>query len=225
MQKDIIYMLATYLLSLQSDINAETNNIANQSAIGGKSAHSRTQVVMDNGKHRIMRGGILSSMTQGEPISTDNPMNIMISGEGVMLLHGGVMTRDGRLSLNKDRVLSQGNLAISDENEQQIVVPRGAVMKISSDGNVIAIINGGEQSCGRIRLFLLPADAIKVGPSMWYSKSPPLEDEKSTIIQGCLEQSNVDTTEASAKIVDSQTNHQETIALLTGILTNPGYNT
>ncbi|MCK9222372.1 MAG: flagellar basal-body rod protein FlgG [Limnochordia bacterium] len=156
--------------------------------------------------------------TQGDYQQTDNPLDLVIEGEGffqVTMPDGSTAyTRDGALKLD-----SEGRLVTSDGFvlEPEIVIPDNALdISVSTDGTVSVLTSDSEaaQEVGRITLvrFINPAGLRNIGRNLLKQTSasgeaifgtPGLEGF-GTVAQGYLEMSNVKVVEEMVSMITAQ---------------------
>ncbi len=156
--------------------------------------------------------------TQGDIISTSNPLDMVIEGQGffqVRLTNGQIAySRSGNFHLNRDGALvtTEGDLL-----DPQITIPQDQVgITIGADGTV-TVVQAGQtqpQQVGRIEiaLFQNPAGLQSIGKNLFLptqaSGDPitgtPGENGLGTILSGFLEQSNVSVVEEMVGMIMSQ---------------------
>ncbi|MBL8060443.1 MAG: flagellar basal-body rod protein FlgG [Chthonomonas sp.] len=159
-----------------------------------------------------------SNFTQGAMLSTGNPFDIAITGDGfipVTLGDGSTgYTRDGSLKRTAD-----GTLVTSDgyEIQPQITVPANATaFNISPTGNVSVSVPGEDQPrlLGTIQLALFPnvSGLTRAGQNLYKSGGSsgdavlanPTEDGAGTIQGGYLEGGNVSIVEEMVRMITAQ---------------------
>lgn len=161
--------------------------------------------------------------TQGDPTETDNPLDLMINGQGffqVTLPNGEIgYTRSGAFHLD-----SQGNVVTADGNPltPAITIPQGATnISIGSDGTVTVTLPGQTQSqqIGSIQLayFTNPGGLNSVGQNLLLqttSSGDPIvgtpggSEGLGTLQQGYLEQSNVNVVDEFIQMILAQRSYE-----------------
>ncbi|GAB1371145.1 flagellar basal-body rod protein FlgG [Candidatus Kapaibacterium sp.] len=156
--------------------------------------------------------------SQGDIKSTENPLDLSISGEGFFVLrrpdNSFVYTRDGSFQLNRNGqiVTSQGYQLDPGFN-----IPNDAVqINISRDGVVSVVLDGSaeEQSIGQINLarFINPAGLRALGNNL-FTETPasgiallevPGVMNTGELIQAHIESSNVDIVEEMVNMINAQ---------------------
>jgi flagellar basal-body rod protein FlgG len=155
---------------------------------------------------------------QGDYVETGNELDVVIEGRGffqVRLPDGQIAyTRGGALHLDRD-----GNIvtASGDPIEPQVSIPREATkISIAADGTVSVLLPGqiNAQQVGRIELavFSNPAGLNSVGRNLFLQTSSsgdpttgsPGENGVGTLLQGFVEQSNVNVVKEMINLIVSQ---------------------
>lgn len=156
--------------------------------------------------------------TDGSPVQTNSPLDIMISGHGflkVQTTNGNFgYTRDGRLQVNE-----QGQLTTSSGYiiQPPIVIPPGTQqIQISKDGlvNVISTDSTSVQQIGQIQLsdFINPDGLLPMGENLYQMTTAsgsevignPASNGLGTINQGAYEASNVNVVEEMVNLIEAQ---------------------
>jgi flagellar basal-body rod protein FlgG len=157
-------------------------------------------------------------MSQGTVQVTDNPLDLMIQGEGyfqVIMPDGEIAyTRNGAFKIDGD-----GQIVTNDGYllEPEIVVPEDATDIVVSDTGVVSVKVAGDplmQELGQIELarFINPAGLLAHGKSLFFetdaSGAPllgfPGEEGVGTLVQGALEMSNVQVVEEMVNMITAQ---------------------
>lgn len=167
--------------------------------------------------------GTHQNFKQGAFINTDRELDIAIQGAGFLQVQmpdnvpGGVgYTRTGNLALNQDNELVLAN----DQGRRlqpPVTLPANATsVSIDSDGQVFATIPGDQtpQLVGQINIsvFVNPAGLEPIGENIFAqseASGPPQEGTPNTenrgqLLQGFLENSNVDPTEELINLIRTQ---------------------
>ncbi|MCP4572056.1 MAG: flagellar basal-body rod protein FlgG [bacterium] len=230
---------ASGMKAQQLNIDTIANNLANVNTTGYKKAHAEFQDLL---YEKVSPGGQIDAegrarptsvevghgvklvatnrnFGQGSVISTNNPLDMMIEGDGFFQLSmsDGTTryTRDGSFKLNADReiVTSQGYRL-----EPQITVPDDAVeVSVSRDGIVAVRVQGDDanvQEIGQLELARFPNSAgLDNKGGNIFSESPasgtpilatPGVDGVGETASGFLELSNVETVDELVKMISAQ---------------------
>ncbi|MBL4742755.1 MAG: flagellar basal-body rod protein FlgG [Idiomarina sp.] len=238
-----LWISKTGLDAQQRDISVISNNLANASTVGFKKSRavfedllyqninqpggqSAQDVELPNG---LMIGAgtkvvaTQKSHTQGNVQTTDNSLDVMISGKGffqILMPDGTVSyTRNGQFSLNEEgEMVTSGN---GYPLEPAIQIPEDAIsVSISQEGEVTVRQPGNADNAvvGQMNLasFINPAGLEPIGQNLYKETAvsgAPLEavpgvDGMGTTIQGALESSNVNVTEELVNLIESQRGYE-----------------
>jgi len=238
-----LWISKTGLDAQQRDISVISNNLANASTVGFKKSRavfedllyqninqpggqSAQDVELPNG---LMIGAgtkvvaTQKSHTQGNVQTTDNSLDVMVSGKGffqILMPDGTVSyTRNGQFSLNEEgEMVTSGN---GYPLEPAIQIPEDAIsVSISQEGEVTVRQPGNADNAvvGQINLasFINPAGLEPIGQNLYKETAvsgAPLEavpgvDGMGTTIQGALESSNVNVTEELVNLIESQRGYE-----------------
>lgn len=234
---------ASGLNALNTRLDVIANNLANANTNGFKASRANFQDLLyveraqpgvenANGDQRptglyvglgVKVSGTQVQFSQGSPISTDNPLDIMIEGEGFFQvgvdqdLGGGVAyTRAGNFTLNAD-----GDIVLANDQgrrlEPQITLdPDVLSVTIDRNGRIQVLRPGQTQleEVGQIQVsnFINPAGLRQIGENLYVESAasgPPIVGEPGTesrgaIQQGYLESSNVDPTRELIELIRTQ---------------------
>jgi flagellar basal-body rod protein FlgG len=158
------------------------------------------------------------NFTQGDFSTTNNPLDIVIQGQGffqIRQVNGQIAyTRSGNFHLNRD-----GNLVTSEGDllDPQITIPQDQIsITIGSDGTV-SVMQAAQtqpQQVGKIEIanFQNPAGLQNIGKNLFLptqaSGEPitgtPGENGLGTLLSGFVEQSNVSVVEEMVNMIVSQ---------------------
>lgn len=228
---------ATGMSAQQMNIDATANNIANVNTAGFKRTRMDFQDLMyqslrvagspsqdrQNPTGLQVGLGVRAAATQkifsqGVFEQTDNPLDVVIEGEGFFQ----VTMPDGTISYTRDGAFkrdSTGNVVTSDGYliEPAIVVPaEAASISIAADGTVSAQIPGTQapSQLGRLTLarFANPAGLVSTGRNLYTNSAAsgapvvaaPGTQGMGTVSQGFLEKSNVSVVDEMVNMIQAQ---------------------
>jgi len=195
------------------DLLYQTIRVAGTPATTGAQVPTGIQI-----GHGVRQVATQKIFTQGAFKQTDNPMDLVIEGDGFfqVLLPDGTIAYTRDVTFKKD---SQGRLVTSDgfPLEPEIVIPNGAAsISVAADGTVTAILNGQDdpETIGRIDIarFVNPAGLHSWGRNLYLPSAgsgeamvgtPGLEGLGS-LAQGFVEMSNVQVVEEMVNMIISQ---------------------
>lgn len=217
-----MYTAAAGMAAQQTRLDAVSANLANVDTHGYKAARVafRDLVYDDFQGYGAAKGveigagsaatSIGRSSAQGGLENTGRSLDVALNGQGfiqVKLKDGTkALTRDGNLQVTAD-----GRLALHTGEliEPAIKMPQGAntdAVKIGADGTVS--LDG--KALGQIKIVDVPAPAaLKGGPDNTYvattgSGAIRAAAKSTTLTQGTLEGSNVDTAQAMTDMIEAQ---------------------
>ena len=216
---------ATGMATQEMNVNTISNNIANVNTVGYKKQRAESEDLLyetiteagarssNNTKYNVgvqigsgsKISGVRRQFSQGNPMITNNPYDLMISGEGFFSIeapNGGIIyTRDGAFNVDAQGILvtKQGYKVLPG-----IVLPSNTTsLSVSESGNVEAYMKNQIEpvNLGQIPVvtFVNPAGLKSIGGNMYRitaSSGNPInniagENSSGVIQQGSLESSNV----------------------------------
>lgn len=230
---------ASGMKAMQLQIDAISNNLANVNTTGFKKSNLAFQdllyeqvvpggQVRANGLvaptrvevgHGVKLVSTAKDFTQGTVQSTNNPLDLMIEGDGFFQLQlpdGSTgYTRDGSFKLDADRNVVT---ALGYRLEPALQIPADATdVSIARDGTVSVSLAGDSanaQDIGRVELVRFPNSAgLMAKGSNVFLESPgsgapltgnPGEDGLGEIASGFLELSNVETVDELVRMITAQ---------------------
>ncbi|MBZ0172364.1 MAG: flagellar basal-body rod protein FlgG [Phycisphaerales bacterium] len=234
---------ASGLNALNTRLDVIANNLANANTTGYKTSRANFQDLLyveraqpgvenANGDQRptglyvglgVKVSGTQVQFSQGSPISTDNPLDLMIEGSGFFQvavddeLGGGVAyTRAGNFTLNAD-----GEIVLANDQGRRLepnISLDDDVLQIEIDRNGrVFVLRPGQttlEEVGQIETanFINPAGLRQVGENLFVESAasgPPVTGEpgsesRGSIQQGLLESSNVDPTRELISLIRTQ---------------------
>jgi flagellar basal-body rod protein FlgG len=234
-----LWISKTGLDAQTKDIAGISNNLANASTVGFKKSRAVFEDLLyqtinqpggRSAQDTEMPSGLMLGAgtkvvatqkihTQGDMLTTDNSLDLMIQGEGffqIALPDGNsAYSRNGQFTMN-----DEGSLVTPGAGyllEPQITIPQDAIsIIVSQDGEVSVRLPGQADNAvvGQINLtnFINPAGLQPIGQNLYTETAvsgdpqegiPSLEGV-GMIVQGALETSNVNTTEELVNLIESQ---------------------
>jgi flagellar basal-body rod protein FlgF len=211
--------------SLERMIDVVSNNIANVNTNGYKADHMLFEEYLNSRAHEdnfagpdrrvsyVQDRGTFRDLTEGGLQQTGNPLDVAISGSAYLAVQtagGERYTRDGNLHLNNlgQLVTGSGN-AVLGNSGPIVFQPTDHDINISPDGT-ITVLEGTSRADsirGKLRLVSF-ADAqklLKDGSNLYSTgegAAAPQQDTKSTIQQGYVEKSNVNSVMEMTRMVE-----------------------
>ncbi len=204
--------------ALMRQLDIAANNVANMTTPGYKRQKLlfREFVLQDTPEAEPIKVALdyatTLDLTQGALTRTGNQLDIALDGKGYFSIQGSGTTlysRAGSLALNNSRQLvnASGN-PVLDEGGQPITIPEGEHnITISTTGSVAG--NSGE--IGRIGLFEFANEEtlVPVGSTHYTSNIPPEPATETKVVQGSIENSNIEPITEIAGILNMQRQYQD----------------
>lgn len=199
------YVALSRQMALRLDLDAAANNMANVNTPGYKAVRSLFVEYLVDGDGSAAGGSQPVSMVldqatvrdtrPGRLEQTEDPFNVAIMGEGYLVVEtplGPRYTRNGQITQDLDgRLVDINGLPLLDDANQPIVVPDGAGrLMIDRDGQVSTDLG----QAGQLALVRFDDEAAMtpLGGGLLVTNEVPKPAEDSELVQGMLEQSNVE---------------------------------
>jgi flagellar basal-body rod protein FlgF len=175
---DGIYVTMCGAAARTAQLDAIADNLANAQTPGFKSSRPSFESFLPAGgaADKSYPAAVATNfdLRTGTVTRTDNPLDV-VPEDGAFLavgLPGGRIgyTRDGRLSLDADRILTQAGRPVLGTDGHPIRFPLGSRPQIQDDGTVRAIQDDGtghtrEITVGELALFRVAGPVDRVGPA------------------------------------------------------------
>ena len=200
--------------ALQRELDVVSNNIANLTTTGYQGDNSAfTEYLMPVARSDQFAGAdqrlsfvqdraTWHDFSQGPVQQTGGPLDVAIDGEGFLVVQtqrGERYTRNGALQLNNagelvtsagDRVLGDAGPIVLQTTDRDVVIHADGTIKVREGLSLTS-----DSTRGKLRLvsFANPHSLQKDGTSMFAAPAgiQPQPDQKSHIVQGAIEKSNV----------------------------------
>ncbi|OFW84133.1 MAG: flagellar basal-body rod protein FlgF [Alphaproteobacteria bacterium GWF2_58_20] len=151
-------------------------------------------------------------MTQGALTRTGNLLDIALDGKGFFSVQGTdgkLYSRAGNLSLNSThQLVDMSGAPVLNEGGQPITIPEGEnALTIASNGSIA----GSTGEIGRIGLFEFTNEetVIPVGATHYTSDIPPVSATETKVVQGAVENSNIEPITEMTSILNMQRQYQD----------------
>jgi flagellar basal-body rod protein FlgF len=204
--------------ALQRSMEIVSQNLANTGTDGYKSEKLcfENHIKPVGGSYNlsyVAERGTLRDFTEGPGKNTGNPLHLMIHGEGffsVKTKWGTGYTRCGVFELNsQSEIVTASGDPLLAEDGSPIVVPNGTIrVEITPDGTVSADkhIIGTIKAC----TFENEQGLIPEGHNLFSAgEQSPTTNDKAEILQGMIEQSNVNPIYEMTKMIEILRRYQE----------------
>ncbi len=203
-----IYIAASGAITRERELDILTRNLANASTPAFKKERVSfrsfllppAQGISIPG--RVMTGEaiVVTDYSQGEMITTGDPFDLAIKGEGFFTLEGNLYTRKGSFLLDSEGYLitTDGRKVLGTDGTPLYI--GGGRMEVSKSGEVS--VDG--TSVGRLKVvdFPRPYKLMKVGDGIYIQAGTDLPVESDAeILQGMKEGSNVNIIEEMVRMI------------------------
>jgi flagellar basal body rod protein FlgG len=234
-----LYLAAGGLMTNLHKQDVTANNLANVNTTGFKRSlaefqHRAPETAEDGLRSDLslklldqLGGGVFVAPSRldasGGAVSiTDNPLDVGIEGPGYFAVRDGQqtrLTRDGRLTIHQGVLAtSVGLRPVLDMSGQPIPVDNHKPVTINENGDV----RQDAERVGRIRLVGVPdnnllkpmGSGLYEAPDAWLNAAPA--NGANRLIQGALEQSNVDPVREMLAMIESSRAVNFTTQLIRG---------
>lgn len=198
--------------ALQRQMDAVANNIANMNTPAYKSESIMFNEYLVSPQRNVPLSfvedkGMVRDLSEGPLTQTGNPFDVALSGDGyfkVSTANGERYTRSGRFQLDADGQLvnHEGHPVLSGSG-QPILIPQGTRdVTIAPDGTVSA----DTQVVGSIGVVRFDDQrALKrEGGNLYTTDATALPDDRTRVLQGMLEESNVNAINEITKMIEVQ---------------------
>ncbi len=206
-----LYVALSAQVALERRLDTIAANVANMNTVGyradGISFEAQVAKAGDNKLAYVTSGDGYISRKSGALVETGNPLDVAIQGDGWFAVNANgstIYTRDGRMRMTENGALQDINgAAILDAGGAPIQLdPAGGAPTISGDG---MITQAGKQT-GAIGLYMLDDSTrlTRAGHSGFTTSKPgiPILDfTQNSIVQGAVENANVNPIEEMTKLI------------------------
>ncbi len=220
------YIGLSRLSTMRREMDVIANNLANMNSNAYKGERIMfeeflSRDVKNNRTSFVTDTGVLRNFAPGKLVSTGNPLDIAINGEGYMSVdtsQGRRFTRDGNLRLDDDRrLVTSGGHPVLDNRGREIKFPQNL-----SDRPAIAVdgtITVGQEQVGKIDLVTFENEQglRKTAQGLYATDLEPKPAPQLTnISQGLLESSNVEPILEMTNMIELMRQYQNTQNLIDG---------
>ncbi|MDA9431561.1 flagellar basal-body rod protein FlgF [Bradyrhizobium sp. CCBAU 51627] len=210
-------------MTLERQMDVIANNVANVNTNGFKADHSLFEEYLNSNAHEdnfigsdrrvsyVQDRGTYRDVGQGPMEATNNPLDMAISGNAffaVQVNGAERYTRDGKFALSSTGQLmtSDGNLVLGTAGPI-VFQPTDHDINVAPDGTVTVLEGTAKTDSirGKIRMVTFddPAKLIKLGANLYDTGSATQRpDTKSTLQQGYVEKSNVNSVVEMSRMVE-----------------------
>lgn len=224
------YVSLSLATALQRSMDVAAHNMANASTAGFKASRPLFESVDPSGAadpdeavNYVQDRGTYVDTSQGALIATGNPLDLAVSGGGWFgyQAEGGQTAygRDGRLTIDADGQLATlAGAPIIDLNGSPVTLPSevGQAITIARDGT---ITDSAGATLGQIGVFRIEdVDSMTaIGNGLYLTvggAGQAVPDDGSQVVQGSVEQSNVQPVVELTRLMDIQRAYERAVKLM-----------
>jgi|WetSurMetagenome_2_1015567.scaffolds.fasta_scaffold16980_2 flagellar basal-body rod protein FlgF len=209
-----IYQTAQNMRLMMKDIEVVANNLANTNSTGYKRELPFSAFLSQTGDANLKQ---LTDFSEGTAVKTENPFDLMISGQGLFVLqteNGTGLTRDGKFTLTDDGYLvnEKGSKVLGEKgpiNLSELLFDQSKTVKINTDGE----IRIGDKLVDKLQIAKM-GNQESIVRTQNQEFSPvndeyELADEKNfSIAQGYIEESNVNPIDEMQAMIEINRNFE-----------------
>jgi flagellar basal-body rod protein FlgF len=218
-------------VALERQLDVVANNVANATTPGYRADSSLFEEYLKSGAHEdnfvgsdrrvsyVQDRGIIRDFTPGSTERTGAPLDVSISGKGFFTVQtpaGERYTRDGGFQLNaQGQLVNSSGYLVLGTGGPITFQPTDHDIKISEDGTitVLAGINTQQDSIrGKLKVSSFPdlQQLQKQGANLFSAPAgmPAQADTKSTVNQGFIEKSNVNSVAEMSRMLEITRTYQ-----------------
>lgn len=213
------YIALSRQMALWRQMDVVANNMANTNTPGFKRERMMFEDYLlpagDGGRADelafVQDRAVYRDLAAGPLKRTDNPLDVALNGDGYFVVEtpeGMRYTRAGRFHLDETGMLlnSSGHPVMQPGDIPIVFAPNEADINIGRDGT-ISTENG---IIGRLRVvrFDNEQELRKAGGGLYASEQMPVEIARPDVVQGMLEQSNVNPVEETTQMIEVLRSYQ-----------------
>ncbi|MGE0743966.1 MAG: flagellar basal-body rod protein FlgF [Rhodospirillales bacterium] len=215
--ENTLYIALSHQMAAQRNVEVLANNLANATSPGFKGDSLMfTEYVEKAGRGQpisfVRDRAVFHNLTEGSLKRTDNELDVAINGRGWFTVgsNGGELyTRNGHFHLNQQGqiVTSRGEPVLGENNQPIVIGAEDANVTIASDGTVSA----GAEVRGKLKIvgFANEQDLRNVSGGLFRAPAPGEPIAAPTLVQGSLEESNVQPIVEMTRMMDAVRTYQQ----------------
>jgi flagellar basal-body rod protein FlgF len=219
-----LYVTLSAQMALEKRLDTIADNIANSNTVGFRATEVKFEDLVSGAGQKSVdfasTGTDFLSNKQGEIVQTGNPLDFASKGNAWFAIStpaGTVMTRDGRFAmLNTGELVTLNGYPVLDPGGAPIQLnPTGGTPQVGEDGTIMQ----SGQLQGSIGLYdFTPGDDVRrFGNSGVIPATPPqpaVDRSDVGVMQGFVEQSNVNAIKEMTDLIALQRNFDSTASLV-----------
>ena len=169
---DGIYVGMAAAAARAEQLDSIADNLANTETPGFKASHPAFQSFLPRGagatsdKVATAAVGTGANPSAGTMVTTGNPLDLVPHDDAFMMVQtstGPAYTRNGKLVISPDGIITSGGRLVVGASGNPIQVPVGAAAIVNERGSVMV----GNAEIDRVALFKIQGGIAHVGPSLY----------------------------------------------------------
>jgi flagellar basal-body rod protein FlgF len=216
------YIALSQSIALDRQMTVIANNLANTGTSGYRAEHTEFETVLErSGEPRtlafVQDRGMIRDLAPGPLEQTGDTFDLAISGDAYFTLRtpeGERYTRAGHFGVDaENRIVTSDGAFLLGEDGQPVVLPeRPGKVAIAADGTITT----DEDISGRVVLvrFAQPLAMRREMGSRYAADEVPQPAPDAAIMQGWIEQSNVQPIREITLMIDTQRAFESSIRLI-----------
>jgi flagellar basal-body rod protein FlgF len=221
-------ILTAYQDALSKAMDVVANNVANINTTGFKREELKFDTLLSQpttqDKYQFaIDKGTFRDTEQGPSLKTGSPLDLAIQGAGyfqVQTSAGTRYTRSGAFQLNsQNQIITANGDKLLGDGDSPIIIPEDAnEVVISADGVVSTRTGNSNNSTeiGKLKLVKFQKEQAMqmVGNNLYNTSETPQTDTDSGVVQGMLEQSNVQSVTEITNMIEINRTYATAVHLL-----------
>jgi len=215
--ENTLYIALSHQVAAQRNVEVLANNLANATSPGFKGDSLMfTEYVQKSGRGQslsfVRDRAVFHNLSEGSLKRTENDLDVAINGRGwfaVGTAGGELYTRNGHFHLNQQGqiVNSQGDTVLGENNQPIVIGPEDTNITIAGDGTVSA----GAEVRGKLKIvgFANEQAMRNVTAGLFRSPEPGQPIATPSVVQGALEESNVEPIIEMTRMMDAVRTYQQ----------------
>jgi flagellar basal-body rod protein FlgF len=211
------YVSLSRQAAIRRQMEVIANNIANASTPAFKSERLIFSEFLANGADGgppvsfVQDTAVIRDMSEGAFSETRNPLDLAIQGDGYFVIEGpseSLYTRNGRFHIDEEgRLANSANMPLLGEDDKPITITDGAGrIDIAKDGTVTTDTG----VIGRVKVVRFDNEQAlqPTTNAMFRSDAAPSPSENTKVLQGTIEESNVQPIIQTTNMIEALRSYQ-----------------
>lgn len=216
-----VYSLTSGAYKYGLDLKVQSNNLANMNTDGFREQKAVHSFVLQRGPQGTtaypVEGPSYMSTEQGAIVQTGRSLDVALVGEGFFKVQtplGVRYTRAGHFRVNADNTLVDSNNNPVLSNDGQVIAFEEGDSEFVINGDGTILVDGAERGQIGFVNFSNTNNLIRVGANLFKSDQVEIPAENTSVVQGGVEQGNVNSIKSVTQMVEGQRLHQMCLELI-----------